>query len=455
MMDLSSKNRRDFIKKVSITGISGVGVVAASSSLATEAPSNLQNTKVFDNVNAMRSASLSVGDVVTTLGYHNSLDGGGNQYTVIVDNAITPDNGEYIALNTGGLIAKGLFSSGVHNIKQWGARNDGSDCSEHIEKALIWQQSAPNRVLYGAGGTYVLNRAVSISTGLKNVYSTNLTRSYPLVLIGDGDCILKASGQIRVHHFRFPQARSDHFIEGICFDGAGIIERVVSFECTGMPGNGTIKIAQDTIVKNGLAMGIYCRGVFARLYFDGSIQNISTEQPYPTTGLSIAQGTNNTEYTKHVVIGSSAHISSISNGYSPIRDADGIIYIAMKDVTEKHDATFTVNPGATFENCQGRAIKSQVVNNVIVGPIIKRDSCNGLVDIDLQYGGGSISNAVIIHKNSAVTYAIGVSKRALPDVTGVSVTHNTLSIIQDDTSLPVTTAMISVGVLIAFHSMVF
>ncbi|KZN30735.1 hypothetical protein N474_23720 [Pseudoalteromonas luteoviolacea CPMOR-2] len=443
-MDLASKNRRNFIKKVSVTGISGVGVVAASSSFANE--SNVQSTALFHSVEAMRNALHRVGDVITTLGYHDAHDGGGNQYLVTMDPSITPDNGEYIALNNSGLLAKGLFPSGGHNIKQWGAKNDGSDCSEQIKNALIWQQSAPNRVLYGASGTFVINETISISTGLKSVFSTYLTRTYPLILIGHRDCVLKANGQNRVYHFRFPQARHDHLIEGICFDGSGIVERVVTFESTGMPSNGEINIAQGTTIKNGLAIGVYCYGEFARVYFDGTIRDIVSSQPNSTTGLSIAPGPSNNEYTKHLVVGSCAFISSISNGYTPTRDADGVIFVAMREISQRHDATFTVEPGATFENCQGRAIKSQVVNNIIVGPVIKRDSCNGLVDIDLQYGGGSVSNAVIIHKNSTVTYAIGVTKRALPNISSASITHNTLSVIQDNATSDLTTAMVGVAV---------
>ena len=81
----------------------------------------------FDTVALMdASTTLLVGERVRTLGHASLGNGGGNDYEIVAAGTGTHDNGSYIDLAGSGHQAKGLFSDGTVNIKQYGAVGDGT-----------------------------------------------------------------------------------------------------------------------------------------------------------------------------------------------------------------------------------------------------------------------------------------------------------------------------------------
>lgn len=101
----------------------------------------------------------------------------------------------------------------------------------------------------------------------------------------------------------------------------------------------------------------------------------------------------------------------------------------MRADTSDLDAVLTVEAGALFEECEGRAIKSQVTNNTIIGPVIKRSLYDGLIEINLQYSGGTVRDAKVIHDGVRVDSVIGVSVRPTPDNPKCSIRDNELTVL--------------------------
>jgi|DEB0MinimDraft_10_1074344.scaffolds.fasta_scaffold00661_7 hypothetical protein len=80
----------------------------------------------FNSVSEMVSATrLFVGNKVKTLGYYSAGDGGANEYDIVAASTGTADGGSYIDLTGSTGQAKGLFSDGIVNVKQFGAKGDG------------------------------------------------------------------------------------------------------------------------------------------------------------------------------------------------------------------------------------------------------------------------------------------------------------------------------------------
>ena len=77
-----------------------------------------ENIQGFDIV-------ANVGDVVQTLGYFSSGDGGDNLYEIVAAGTGTDDGGTFINLAGSGHQAKGLFPGGTVNVRQFGAVGNG------------------------------------------------------------------------------------------------------------------------------------------------------------------------------------------------------------------------------------------------------------------------------------------------------------------------------------------
>lgn len=65
------------------------------------------------------SATLTIGNILTTTGYVTAGDGGDNQYEIVAGGTGTDDSGTFIDLTTSGLQAKGLFPGGIFNVEQF------------------------------------------------------------------------------------------------------------------------------------------------------------------------------------------------------------------------------------------------------------------------------------------------------------------------------------------------
>ena len=99
---------------------------------------NLNSINIFNSVSDMKSAeNLTNGSVAQTLGFYNANDGGGAIYrirTILSTDNINEMN--IIALHDVNLIAE-LLSSGVTNVKQFGAKGDAThDDTDNIQCAI-------------------------------------------------------------------------------------------------------------------------------------------------------------------------------------------------------------------------------------------------------------------------------------------------------------------------------
>lgn len=109
-----------------------------------------------DTVSEMESLPfLYIDDDVSTLGYTDTGDGGGNDYKVVAAGTGTADGGSYIDLPGSGLQARGLFPLPKISVKQFGAVGDGvSDDSSAISGAQAYAK-VQERPLLHPSGTYL------------------------------------------------------------------------------------------------------------------------------------------------------------------------------------------------------------------------------------------------------------------------------------------------------------
>lgn len=123
----------------------------------------------FDTVSDMQSATnLINGSYAKTLGYYAKNDNGGGLYRIEpMDNTITIDNGEYIAMVDTELVAH-LVKEAEVNVRQFGAKGDDTtDDTTAINNAIVYCNT--NKVtLYVPKGNYRVTDSLSkLMTGFK------------------------------------------------------------------------------------------------------------------------------------------------------------------------------------------------------------------------------------------------------------------------------------------------
>ena len=115
----------------------------------------------FNNVSEMKSSSLKLGDIITTLGYYSANDGGGSTY-IISDENLTVDNGSVIALNNG-YKAVMIIENDTINIKQFGAKGDGiNDDTTPIQNALKFRENDYKKIVFNKNNTYLVQGDIFI-----------------------------------------------------------------------------------------------------------------------------------------------------------------------------------------------------------------------------------------------------------------------------------------------------
>lgn len=126
-------------------------------------PASDASIAIFDTVSAMvADTDLDIGDIVETAGYTTKGDGGDNRYEIVAAASGTDDGGSFIDLAT--LQAKGLFSGGDINVKQFGAVGDGAaDDTTEIAAAITYSDLV-NAPLIFSDGIYLLSNKLTLST---------------------------------------------------------------------------------------------------------------------------------------------------------------------------------------------------------------------------------------------------------------------------------------------------
>ena len=134
-------------------------------------PDGITNTinKTVDNIAALKAYDASVGKVVQTKGYTTTNDGGGAKYIIEVNTGQTIENGLYHKLSNGN-IAKLIIGKQTVNVKQFGAKGDGTT-DDH---------AAFNRAFSSSAVT------IKIPSGTYNMNSNKVTLKKYQRLVGDG-----------------------------------------------------------------------------------------------------------------------------------------------------------------------------------------------------------------------------------------------------------------------------
>lgn len=115
--------------------------------------------KTFNSVQDMAAdIGLAVGMIVETIGYFSGSELGSNKYKIVASGTGTADGGSFINL-TNGLQAKGIFSQGVANIYQFGAKGNGiTDDTTAIQAAVL----SSHRNIFFPVGVYLITTPINI-----------------------------------------------------------------------------------------------------------------------------------------------------------------------------------------------------------------------------------------------------------------------------------------------------
>ena len=118
---------------------------------------NINVTKKVTNVEELKTASSSVGDIIETKGYYEADDQGAAYYTIEEQTNQTIDNGKYILLDNG-LVANLMSIDDSYNIRQFGAKGDG--VTDDLSAIEAMKNHIANHTLYVPKGTYMMSNRV-------------------------------------------------------------------------------------------------------------------------------------------------------------------------------------------------------------------------------------------------------------------------------------------------------
>ena len=127
------------------------------------------------SVAEMKKTSLEVGSYAVTTGYYTHGDGGGAEYRIVSDDALTDDGATVHTLDNG-LKAVLIIKNDTINVAQFGAKGDGNaDDSAAIINALAFRGDAPIQVTFCANKTYIAAGTVYLySNTVINLYGATI-----------------------------------------------------------------------------------------------------------------------------------------------------------------------------------------------------------------------------------------------------------------------------------------
>jgi hypothetical protein len=310
----------------------------------------------------------------------------------------------------------------VVNVKDFGAVGDGVADDTTAVGEWLDHLIANNVVGHVPDGTFLVDYiSKAANAGLK--------------IFGHGT--IKATGSNRVNMIRLTAVRGRVEIDGLTFDASDTVARGLEIQNTSSTSStlGSVYIGPKTRIINAknnapdtnTAIGLYVYGGFSDVTFEGEINTVDSTS---TTGaasvglLASWSAAATDDWIRSTVITSNARIRNVRNDNTSLADADGIQCLAPTDKV----AAFSVNAGALFENCKGRSIKSQVVGNSIISPVILRDAYDGLSEINLQYAGGKVFGAEVYHNGMRTDSVVSISQRPTPDNTQCTIAANELHV---------------------------
>lgn len=170
---------------------------------------------VVDNVAALKALTVSGiadGQLYITRGYYSDNDGG--QGTYIYDTASsTSDNGGTVIAPTSGSGRFLLQTNGVLNVKQFGAKTDGSNSFAAFQSALSSVTSKSEIVV--PSGEYVIGSGLSINVSLIKIVGQNAKLNFSSISTSSTALTITGSGS------GSPYYQADGGIEGLEIVGPG------------------------------------------------------------------------------------------------------------------------------------------------------------------------------------------------------------------------------------------
>jgi len=325
------------------------------------------------------------------------------------------------------------------SVKDFGAVGDGVTDDTEAVNSFLTRIISTGETGYIPDGTYLVN-------------TITLTAANGFRLRGAGT--LKATGSNRRNMLTFNGVTGAVDIDEITIDGAGIVARPLDIQNLSATSStlGYVDLGEDFTVINAknntpdtyTAMAVYIEGGFEKVVFAGEIDGVDSTSTSGASsgGLDVTWDAGGADdWCRQTVITSTARIKNIKNSNTVTADADGCRIFAP--TTEK--ASLIVEAGATFEECKGRAIKSQVQTNTIIGAVIRRSLYDGLNEIDLQYSGGTVSGVQCFHDGTRTNYIISTSQYSSPDNTQTTITDNELVV----TGSPASNTTVMIGLNVA------
>lgn len=373
------------------------------------------------------SLAVLAGNKVHWRGYYTESDGGSNWGIVKVGNstAITDDGGSIFVIvndSVNGVWVEANLKCALINVEKFGAKGDGiADDTVPVENWLEYLTTNSSAVGVGSG-IYAID---TISIGAPNGLTINANATF------------KAVGSNRLNMIQFLDVTGSVNIDGITVDGSDIVARPFEIKNIGNITAGNVYIGERCKFINAKnvsplthnSSGCRIQGKFENVVFEGEVDGVDNSLTSGAVSVGAWFDWSGTDFINNVIVTNKARIKNVKNDNTVTADADGIQRMGPTDQL----LYFTVEPGAYFENCKGRSIKSQVKGNAIDGPIIVRDAYDGLVEIDCQYAGGYVKGSRITHDGKRVDTVIGSSTR-LGLASDMTMAHNTLRIVNPPAS---------------------
>ena len=144
----------------------------------------------FDNVSSMTSSTnLIDGSYARTMGYYTKNDGGSGLYKIRTKtNDDVVDDGSIIAMSDNTLIAELVTINNEVNVKQFGAKGDGTTNDSVIIQTAITYCSNTNKTLKIDKSTYLVNNSLVISGNNMNIICDGTLKT------SNGTTIINISG---------------------------------------------------------------------------------------------------------------------------------------------------------------------------------------------------------------------------------------------------------------------
>jgi hypothetical protein len=297
-----------------------------------------------------------------------------------------------------GLSAEALASQFV-NLKQFNATGGGDD-SIPVFNWLTYLAANPTKIGIAEGGVYQVN---------------NISLNAPNGLTIMGNATFRATGDPRLNMISLANVQGLVSMDGITIDGNNIVARPFEIKNIGTVGVGDVYIgvnskfinAKNVAPRVDNAGAFRIQGAFNSVVFEGLVDGVDNTLTSDGVAVGAWFDWSGVDYIKHMVVTSNARIKNVKNSNATVSDADGLQGMTAGG----SDSVLIVQSGAYFENCKGRAIKSQTATNQIDGPVIVRTLYDGAVEIDAQYGGGYCKNAMIYHDGCRVENVISSTTR--------------------------------------------